>query len=135
MLFIHSNNTKISSHGLMTNRQSILELPKASHQQHNMLFNIAITYQRTSNTYNPRLVSGLSKTTLEISPLSPSFWCRMNSHSGPRTSLTTKKALSQRMNQVGENPYLPEFFETPQHRYPHVALAVGFNFASCLVRI
>ena len=32
-------------------------------------------------------------------------------------------ALKKGLNQVGENPYLPEFVETPQNRCPRVALA------------
>ena len=36
--------------------------------------------------------------------------------------------------QVGENPYLSKFVETPQNRYPRVTLVVGINFASRLAR-
>ena len=60
------------------------------------------------------------------------IWDRSNGHSRPQINPTINKTLKSRVNQVGENPYLPEFFETPLNRYPRVALAVGSNFASCL---
>ena len=62
----------------------------------------------------------------------PKFWDRSNGHSRPQINPSINKTLKQGVNQVGENPYLPEFIETPQNRYPHIALAVGSNFASCL---
>ena len=43
--------------------------------------------------------------------------------------------LNQRLKQVGENPYLPNFFETPQNQYPCVTLSVGSNFVSWLAGI
>ena len=62
----------------------------------------------------------------------PKFWDRSNGHSRPQITLSINKTLKQGVNQVGENPYLSKFFETPQNWYPRVALAVGSNFASCL---
>ena len=43
--------------------------------------------------------------------------------------------LKPKINQVGEDPYLPESVETPQYWYPRVALDVGINFASCLAGV
>ena len=62
----------------------------------------------------------------------PKFWDRSNGHSRPQINPSINKTFKQGVNQVGENPYLPEFVETPQKWYPRVALTVGSNFASCL---
>ena len=132
MLFIHSNNTKISSHGLINNLTVYLELPKESHQQHNMLFE----HSNNISTYKQHIQSTVSFGTVQNHSrdfaTQSKIWNRMNGHFSPQTSLTIKMALSQRLNQVKENPYLSEFFETPQYWYPRVALAVGINFTSCL---
>ena len=64
----------------------------------------------------------------------PKFWDRSNGHSLPQINSSINKTLKEGVNQVGENPYLPKFVETPQNLYPRVALAVGSNFASCLTR-
>ena len=127
MLFIHFNNTKIRSHGIINN--PIVHLGTAQRITQ-------IAHNNTQGHMNiPTHGLGLSWMTLGISPLNPNLRNWIHGHSGLGTSLSIKMALSQRINQVGENPYLSEFVETPQYRYPRIALIVGINFASCLTRI
>ena len=56
----------------------------------------------------------------------------MYDHLGPRTSLTIRMTLSQRLNKVGENPYPSEFFETPPLRSLCEALSERICFPSSL---
>ena len=75
---------KISSHGLINKPTVHLGTTQSITQNITTCYSIiAITYQHTSNTYSPRSVSGLSKTTIGIFPLSPSFWNQINGHSSP----------------------------------------------------
>ena len=98
-----------------------------------MLFNQVITYSHSRpHTNSPRSVQDCEKPLEGFLHSIQIFWNRKHGHSGLKISLSIKMALSQRIKQVRENPYLSEFVETPQNRYPRVAFAVGINFASCL---
>ena len=116
------------------------------HQTHNMLFiQQAITLQTISHGQSwSNKQSGLFLTFPKVvgcqwgSPLTKHRFHfvepRIHGHFRPHTHKTINKAPKQGLNQVGENPYLPKFFETQQNWCPRVALAVGSNFASCFAQ-
>ena len=118
MLFIDSNNTKISSHGLINKPTVHLGTTQSITQNITTCYSIiAITYQYTKkhiqSTVSFRTIQNHSRDFATQSKfLEPN-----ERPFQPRTSLTIKMALSQRINQVGENPYLPEFVETPQYLF------------------
>ena len=45
----------------------------------------------------------------KLQQFSPKFWDWPNGHSRPHTIQTINKALKPKINQVGEDPYLPDF--------------------------
>ena len=92
----------------------------------------------TNNKYGPitvrKSVPGLPKIVPNFQHFSPKFWDRPNCHSRPHTTQTINKALKPKNKPSRRRPLPPEVVESPQKWYPRVALAVGRNIASCLVR-
>ena len=95
------------------------------------------TWTNFSPTINPNFltVRGLSKDSPSSNVDSTYLEPECMAISGLTTPKTIFMSFYTKNIQVEEDPYLPEFVETPQYRYPRIALAVGVNFAFCLAGI
>ena len=116
MLFnFHINNTKISSHGLISkHKQFILNHLQNifSHQENH------VTIHMNSETLG--LLFTATKFGIFFTRFK-GFETEFTAKSSLRISLTINMALSQRINQVGKDPYLLEFLELHQisvHAWP-----------------
>ena len=77
------------------------------HTHQNIIY--CIIYHTTTQN-SPYTVQNGFKT---FQQFGPKFWDQSNGHSRPQINLSINKTLKQGVHQVGENPYLSEFFETP----------------------
>ena len=94
------NNTKISSHGLMIIQEIHFESPNN-------------TKNHTTNHVNSETLESALFIATQVGISSPGskILRPMTRHSRPQLILIHKMALSQRINQVGKDPYLLELLE------------------------
>ena len=84
---------------------------------------------------SPKPVYGLSKDGPPHQALVPFLGTGIHGHFRPHNTQNHFHGFLDKEYPSRRRPLPPGVAETPQYRYPRVALAMGINFASCLARI